>query len=29
MLEPDAVLPGHGSVKTLAAPMQEQVWLAK
>ena len=29
MLDPDAVLPGHGSVKTLAAPMQDEVWLAK
>jgi 2-amino-4-hydroxy-6-hydroxymethyldihydropteridine diphosphokinase len=29
MLEPDAVLPGHGSVKELAAPMQSEVWLAK
>lgn len=29
MLEPDAVLPGHGSVKTLAEPMQNKVWLAK
>jgi 2-amino-4-hydroxy-6-hydroxymethyldihydropteridine diphosphokinase len=29
MLEPDAVLPGHGSVKELAAPMQKEVWPAK
>ena len=29
MLDPDAVLPGHGSVKILAAPMQDEVWLAK
>ena len=29
MLDPDAVLPGHGSVKELAAPMQDEVWLAK
>mgnify|MGYP000078217184 CR=1 FL=1 len=29
MLDPDAVLPGHGSVKNLAAPMQDEVWLAK
>ena len=29
MLEPDAVLPGHGYVKELAAPMQSEVWLAK
>ena len=29
MLQPDAVLPGHGSVKTLAATMQDEVWLAK
>ncbi len=29
MLDPEAVLPGHGSVKTLAAPMQNEVWLAK
>ena len=29
MLDPDAVLPGHGLVKTLAAPMQSEVWLAK
>lgn len=29
MLEPDAVLPGHGSVKTLAEPLQNKVWLAK
>jgi len=29
MLDPDAVLPGHGSVKTLASTMQDQVWLAK
>ena len=29
MLDPNAVLPGHGSVKALAAPMQDQVWLAK
>jgi 2-amino-4-hydroxy-6-hydroxymethyldihydropteridine diphosphokinase len=26
MLEPEAVLPGHGSVKLLAAPLQDQVW---
>lgn len=25
MLDPDAVLPGHGSVKTIAATMQDQV----
>lgn len=29
MLEPDAVLPGHGSVKALAATMQDEVWLSK
>lgn len=29
MLDPDAVLPGHGSVKKLAAPLQDEVWLAK
>lgn len=29
MLEPDAVLPGHGSVRELAKDMQEKVWLAK
>lgn len=29
MLEPDAILPGHGSVKDIAATMQNQVWLAK
>jgi 2-amino-4-hydroxy-6-hydroxymethyldihydropteridine diphosphokinase len=29
MLEPDAVLPGHGSVKELAAPMQKEVWQVK
>ncbi|CAB4558451.1 unannotated protein [freshwater metagenome] len=29
MLEPDAVLPGHGPVKVLAEPMQSEVWLAK
>lgn len=29
MLEPDAVLPGHGSVSELAEPMKDQVWLAK
>lgn len=29
MLEPDAILPGHGSVKEIAATMQNQVWLAK
>lgn len=29
MLDPDAVLPGHGSVKALAAPMQDEVWLSK
>jgi 2-amino-4-hydroxy-6-hydroxymethyldihydropteridine diphosphokinase len=29
MLDPDAVLPGHGSVKLLAAPLQDEVWLAK
>jgi 2-amino-4-hydroxy-6-hydroxymethyldihydropteridine diphosphokinase len=29
MLEPDAVLPGHGSVKLLAAPIQDQVWQVK
>lgn len=29
MLDPDAVLPGHGSVKALAASMQDEVWLSK
>lgn len=29
MLEPDAVLPGYGSVKDLAEPMKNEVWLAK
>jgi 2-amino-4-hydroxy-6-hydroxymethyldihydropteridine diphosphokinase len=29
MLEPDAVLPGHGPVKELAEPMKSEVWLAK
>lgn len=29
MLEPDAVLPGHGLVSELAEPMKDQVWLAK
>jgi 7,8-dihydro-6-hydroxymethylpterin-pyrophosphokinase len=29
MLDPQAVLPGYGSVKELAAPMQDQVWLSK
>jgi hypothetical protein len=29
MLEPDAVLPGYGSVKELAAPMQKEVWQVK
>lgn len=28
-IEPDAVLPGHGSVKELAEPLKSQVWLAK
>ncbi|MSZ23467.1 MAG: 2-amino-4-hydroxy-6-hydroxymethyldihydropteridine diphosphokinase, partial [Actinobacteria bacterium] len=29
MLDPDAVLPGHGLVRELAVPLQEKVWLAK
>lgn len=29
MLEPDAVLPGYGSVKELAEPMKDQVWQVK
>lgn len=29
LLDPDAVLPGHGSVKSLAEPIKDQVWLAK
>jgi 2-amino-4-hydroxy-6-hydroxymethyldihydropteridine diphosphokinase len=29
MLEPDAVLPGYGSVKEIASGMQDQVWQIK
>lgn len=29
MLDPKAVLPGHGSVKELAEPLKDEVWLAK
>lgn len=29
LLQPAAILPGHGSVKVLAASMQDKVWLAK
>ena len=28
-IEPDAVLPGHGSVKELAEPLRGELWLAK
>jgi 2-amino-4-hydroxy-6-hydroxymethyldihydropteridine diphosphokinase len=28
-IEPDAVLPGYGSVKELAAPLRDELWLAK
>ncbi|WP_138275870.1 2-amino-4-hydroxy-6-hydroxymethyldihydropteridine diphosphokinase [Rhodoluna limnophila] len=29
LLEPDAVLPGYGSVKELAEPIKDQVWLVR
>jgi 2-amino-4-hydroxy-6-hydroxymethyldihydropteridine diphosphokinase len=29
LLDPKAVLPGHGSVAELAEPIKDQVWLAK
>ncbi|MFM7014639.1 MAG: 2-amino-4-hydroxy-6-hydroxymethyldihydropteridine diphosphokinase [Actinomycetota bacterium] len=29
MMDPDAILPGHGRVSELAAPMSNEVWLAK
>jgi 2-amino-4-hydroxy-6-hydroxymethyldihydropteridine diphosphokinase len=28
-IEPDAVLPGYGSVKELAEPLRNELWLAK
>jgi len=28
-IEPDAVLPGYGSVKELADPLRDELWLAK
>ena len=28
-IDPDAILPGHGSVKELAEPLRGELWLAK
>jgi 7,8-dihydro-6-hydroxymethylpterin-pyrophosphokinase len=29
LMNPDAVLPGHGSVAALAAEVRDQVWVVK